>query len=276
MGQNPEGVPAFLKSYILRGQHFETGSGANLMLTLLGPTQLKMAENTRMKVVDDRQIAVEKGRVWLDVSHDQRRFKVGTPTGDITVFGTNFDVNVESEKTVVTVRDGRVRVENGVDKTELQSGDQVNVRTGDAELRPRQIDAAREMGWADEIVADREACDLFAKAVQPQTVAELPAEQVFVAAHARAVSAFLLSWAPDKTASKFCSYDVYVYDNAMVELFRARIDGRIFADRNKDSYKVIVPGKPITGVDVIHIKLVPDGGEGSVKTPFTKVAALGS
>ena len=276
-----ERAAAEVKDFVGVGQRFETGQDSSLMLTLRGQTQVKIAENTRVRVYDDRQLTVETGRAWFDVSRDERLFRVTTPTGDITVFGTTFDVKVDSGKTVVTVGRGTVQVENGIRTSELKPGDQVDLVMGQEQLQPRQIDPAAIMQWADNIVPDQEASDLFAKTVVPVASAELQAEQVFVVIanddnRTRSVSSFSLTWEPDAFTTGHCGYEVHVYNSAMEQLFEQRIDGNVFSEKTRNSsYEVRVPGQPISNVNVIHLKIVPDYTIGNIKTTFTKVSARG-
>ena len=273
-------VPIALRSLIGCGYRFETGPNARLMLTLRGPSHIRVDENTRLRVCDDRELSIETGRVLLDVSKSERQFIVDTPSGKITVFGTLFDVVVNSEKTIVTLKSGLVQVENAVASAELHPGQQIVMMRNQKHLQPQEIDVASVMQWADTLVLDQEAYNLFARKIEQQSIAQLPAEEVFAVittkdSVARPVSSFYVTWEPDSRTTGHCSYDVHVYNGSMVELFKDRIDGSVFADENRRNYEINVPGEPIRNVDVIHIKLVPDFGAGNIKTSFVKVWALG-
>ena len=273
-------IPAAIKDYVTCGQRYETGPGARLMLTLRGPSQVRLDEKTRLHVCDDREINVETGHLLLDVSKDDRPFRVNTPQGNVKVFGTVFDVLVDSEKTVVTLKTGKVTVENGESKAELLPGEQVEVTASQKQLQTREVDVADVMQWANTLSADPSAYNLFAKEIQPRSVAELPAEQVFVViptkgTQPKAVCSFFLAWEPDGFQSGHCGYDVHVYNDTMVELFKDRIDASVFADKERRSYEINVPGDPIRNVGVIHVKIVPDFSSGDVMTSFAKVSALG-
>ncbi|MCH7689256.1 MAG: efflux RND transporter periplasmic adaptor subunit, partial [Planctomycetes bacterium] len=95
-----------LKGFVEGGESYETASGASLMLGIIGSTYLKLNENTRIKLVDERKIFVETGEVFLDVGKAKRAFKVLTPSGEITVLGTAFDVSVKPDSTRVVVEKG--------------------------------------------------------------------------------------------------------------------------------------------------------------------------
>lgn len=271
---------ASVKSFITCGNRYETGPSARMMLSLRGPTHVKVDENTRMRVFDDRGVSIETGRMQLDVAKDERPFVVNTPCGTITVLGTVFDIAVDSEKVLVTLKAGKVHIENDVMQAELVPGQQADFGLRTSQAVPRKVDAAGLMQWAEAIVADSEAYALFAQRVQPESAAELPGEEVFAISTTkdsvpRPITAFYLSWEPDGFASGHCSYDVRVCNESMVELFKARVDGSVFADKAQRTCQVDVPGDPIRNAGVLHLKIVPDFSTGDVMTTFSKVWALG-
>ena len=271
---------ASLKSLIDCGNSYETGPGSRLMLSLRGPTHLKLEENTRVRVFDDRVLSVDTGRVYLEVAKGERPFTVNTPLSTVTVLGTVFEVLVDSQKTTITLKSGKVRFENDVTQSELLPEEQVAVTSGNAHLTPHKVDAASVMQWADVIVPDQEAYNLFTKQVEPQSTAELPGEEVFAIITtrqnvARPISALFFAWQPDGFSSGHCGYEVRVCNETMVELFKTRIDASVFADKSRGMYQIDVPGEPIRNTGVLHVKLVPDFSSGDVTTSFTKVWALG-
>ncbi len=276
----PELSVASIKDYVRCGQRYETGPDGKLMLTLQGPTDLKVAENSSVRVYDNREVSVEKGHIWLNVAKSDRQFRVNMPTGAITVLGTVFEVRVEDEKTTVTVQNGKVHVADRAGASEIQPGQQASFDGIHARVKPEHVDVVGVMRWAETIEADPAAYDLFATLIQPRSIEEIQGDQVFVVItnggnQARSVSSFFITWDPDAYVSGHCSYDIHVYNDAMKEIFSDHVDGSVFANKEKHSYEVQVPGKPISGVNVIHIKLVPDFHAGSRKTSFTKVTALG-
>ena len=262
------GELAAVKDFIHCGQHYVTGPEAKLMLTLRGPTYIKVNENTRVRLTDDRDVVLETGHIWLDVAHEGRQFTVDTPSGEIAVLGTTFDVFVDGNTTTVTCKNGSVRVENGVVACDLIPGEQVEVAIGRRALEPRKVDVAEATAWANAIVADQEASELFAAAVQQPTLDQLQAQQCFVFQNsgAKSIATFTLSWVPDAEASPYCGYDVIVCNDDMVELFRDHIEGEVFARPGQDSCVVRVPGEPISNVKMIHVKLAPDCSSDTTET----------
>jgi len=269
-----------VRAFVKCGERFETGPDSALMLTLAGPTQLKVNSDTRVKLCNDRRVSVESGEIWCDVGRDGRLFRVNTPTGDITVFGTAFEVSVRDGKTVVTVEQGRVQVENELAFREVEPGEQVDLVIGQSALVAREVDVATEVAWANKITPDVAAKAFFEREILTRGSTELPAEQVFVVItnrddRPRSVKSIYLEWAPDDHPANHTGYDIYVSDDYMRPLFKEHISGRTFANKRTSAYEVATPDKPISGVNVLHIKIVPDFRGGEIQTSFTKVSALG-
>ena len=270
----------YASNYVRLGQKFQTGPKSNLMLSLRGPTLLKANEKTRLSVTDDRAVQLEEGQVWLRVAKENRQFKVYTPAGEVTVLGTVFDVMVTGQKAVVTVMEGVVQVSNSISKVRVGSGEQVEMVVGH-EIEPTRVVAAEEVSrWADSIQSDTRADAVFSETVQMGGAEELQAEQVFVvtmnqAEGDRTVSRFELAWEPDEKNVTHCGYFIHVYNDKMEELFSDHVSGEFFEKADQKSVVIPVPGHPISGMNVIHIKLVPDFTTGNSKTSFSRISAMG-
>jgi len=271
---------AYTSNYVRLGQKFQTGPKSNLMLSLRGPTLLKANEKTRLSVADDRAVQLEEGQVWLRVAKENRQFKVYTPAGEVTVLGTVFDVMVTGSKAVVTVIEGVVQVSNGISRVRVEPGEQVEMAAGH-EIEPTRVVLSEEVSrWAEGIQPDTRADAVFSKTVQVRPAEELQAEQVFVvttnqAEGDRTVSSFELAWEPDEEATPHCGYFIHVYNEKMEELFSEHVKGELFEKVDRKSVTIPVPGRPISGVNVIHIKLVPDFSTGNSKTSFSRISAMG-
>jgi len=269
-----------VKDFVRCGQRYETDSGQTLMLTLAGPTQLKLNEDTRVKLYDDRKISVETGEIWLDVSSDGRLFRVNTPTGGITVFGTAFEIEIERDKTIVTVAKGKVQVENEIAFREIEPGQQVDLVIGRETLVPREVDVATETAWTEPIQPDQSASDLFEREILSRSKAKVPSAPVYYAFtksdnYTRAVNGIYLEWELDQYPTGHCGYDVYVSDSRQkTPLFKKHISASVFADKKTRSHKM-VSERIIRDVDVLEIKIVPDFSSGEIETSFTNVSAIG-
>lgn len=271
-------LPVRLEGHVAPGTRFETEHGAQVLVTLAGPSSVKIAPGTRMMVHDERHISVARGAVWLDVCKEERYFRVTTPSGDVTVFGTVFGVEVMNGRTVVTVADGTVQVENDVALTVLEPGDQVNVGLGEKPLVPYDVDAAQVLAWASDLTPDAVAAEKFARVEAARPSKELRGEQVFVVTtHNHAVQTIKLSWEPNKTTPVTRGYHVYVYDAMMNPLFKQYLDAEQFNNVEKPWYDLAVPdGVEIESTPILHIKVVPDGDPDLRPANFVEVTASGS
>jgi len=265
-----------LKAIVRENERFETDGDAALMITLAGPTLMKADKNTRLKVINEREVSVEIGQIWLNVCKDQRSFRVTTPSGDITVFGTVFNVEVTPDSTVVTVETGNVQVSNNVAFTQLEPGEQTQLIVEKKPLEKSQVDAHDLMAWADTIQPDPDAQKYFAETIKPQTVKVLRAEQVFVVDTSdHTVHSITFEWEPRPIIGNHCGYNIYVSDDQMTPLFKGHIPGNVFLDMERNEYELVVPeGVPIENKSVLHISVVPDTTTRAIETPFTEVAAL--
>jgi ferric-dicitrate binding protein FerR (iron transport regulator) len=102
-----EGVPTSLKG----DNYIETQNDSLVFLYLLANSTLKLADNTRIRIIDERTINIEKGKVWFDIGKNKKVFRVNVPQGVVTVFGTQFQVEVNSIQSITTVSRGEVTVE---------------------------------------------------------------------------------------------------------------------------------------------------------------------
>jgi hypothetical protein len=274
--QSTERHAVALRNLITRNERVETAGEAAAVIGLAGPTQLKMDENTRVKIMDARQMNVETGRIWLSVAKDRRLFRVTTPLGTVTVFGTKFSVEVTPETTVVTVEQGEVTVENATRFVVLKPNERVVVESNSKALSPVSVDAKSLMAWAGDIMPETYAERAFASAIQPEQPGKIPAMQVFVVpTWTRPIQSITFAWQPDSKAEARAGYDIYVSDDLMNPLFRGHIDARVFADPAHSQFEMVIPPDvSVTEVTILHIDVVPDHTTGRLDTPFTEVFAL--
>jgi hypothetical protein len=266
-------VEAARASGVIRpGDRFETGDGASMMLTLAGPTEIKVAANSVVHVHNDRWVSVSKGRIWLDVSADERFFRVMPPSGEITVLGTEFDVNVLSDRTRVTVAEGRVHVGNGRANTLLTQGQQVDIFSGAEFLEAQAVDTSLVMRWAHGISASAEAQMAYTEHIVPRTHAKiLRAEQVFMllrSGGSTSIKSIEVQWTPDGHEHGHADYLVYAFNSKNKLLFNDVIPGSVFDAQENSSYKVLVPEGAVEDFRVLYIRVEPDFSTGTIETSF--------
>ena len=265
------------KSFIEGGESYETASGASLMLGIIGSTYLKLNENTRIELVDERTISIEVGEVFLDVGKARRPFKVLTPSGEITVLGTAFDVRVKPHSTRVVVEKGTVQVEYQDQDSEtashlLKRGQEVNVSRGLAAPAPRAVDTSQITRWAKRIVADEEAKSILVEKVQPRyETAEVSGGIIYrIPTYNKPVKSITIDWDVDTLFGGHCGYDVYVYTDIGLTnlLFQGKLSPALFANKSLNSYDMPNSGDTETPLSNILIKLVPNCDTGSYETKF--------
>ncbi|HEX72193.1 MAG TPA: hypothetical protein ENN65_02645, partial [Candidatus Hydrogenedentes bacterium] len=235
-----ERIPTLVQTVVLTDERFETGENAGLVIGLVGPSYVKLHENTRLKVEHERELSLERGRIWLKVANSDRAyFRVLTPSGDITVFGTIFDVHVTDHGTTVTVAEGAVQVENERTFTVLNAGEQVELMPGRKPLRKMAVDAYARMAWASELHSDPKAERLFLANFRHSE--RIRAEQVFVVDVRRhLVHAITFEWRPDAFDDNHCGYHILVSDEHMNQLFTGYIDAGVFENKENHIYELPV------------------------------------
>jgi hypothetical protein len=261
---------AALKSLVRPGDQFETLARGRVAVSLIGGTIVKANYNAGFTIQDNRRVSVAQGLTFFDVGQDRRLFNVDTPNGDILVFGTAFVVEVARDATKVTVTEGDILVSNDLGKTGVSKGNQLVIRNGEPLAKPYPVDAAAVAAWADAIVPDPEALALFLQTLEMRqslqsSIPAVPVYAVWDLADRR-VEEIQLTWTPDGVASGHCGYIVHVADGNGALLYIDTLDSALFNDLNRSEVTLPLPGGPITGVDVIHIKLVPDHTDGSTET----------
>jgi len=260
------------------GDSIETQEGSGVAMALAGPTLIKAPASSRVKVIGPRTIQLEKGRAWLNVAKNAERFRVRTAMGDITVFGTIFDVEVQPTHVVVTLQEGEVTVENGSDFTVLYPGEQARIQTGEESITKSAVDADAVLAWANDIHPEPAAYSEFLTAVPALEESVLRAEQVWWVdtrsnTHARALS---FAWEGDGASLSPMSYDVLVYNENMQPLFSRRLEGALLANATLRQVELELPESATLGSTTTFVRLVPDESTGKSEVLFKEVSLIGA
>lgn len=273
----PEMANAELKTIVMPGERYETDPNSTLMLSLLGPTHIKMAGSTWIEIKDDRTISMEKGRAYFTVSHGLQPFRVNTPSGKITVIGTEFDVIVNNRRTVVTVLKGIVSLTNGtVDNNfnYLEAGERMTVELGKEMTSPKKVNADRLTQWAKAIEPDADAMAFFRSKVLPRgPVQEIEAERgpYSFPVDNRSLTSITLSWTEEPFSyEQPCGYEVYVYTmQDRKPIFREILDASLFQhDSGITEYSLQNTGDMSPKSGYIMLDLIPDCGPGDREINF--------
>lgn len=268
-----------LKDAVARDQVFESADTAAAIVGLAGPSTVKVAGGTRVKAGDDRRLDLQMGKVWLHVAKSMggtRSFRVHTPDGNITVFGTTFGVEVLEGRTVVTLLEGEVTVENDISFVVLRPNQQVELRRGVSPLSAYDVNAREVLSWADRIQPDGVAQAAFVSRVRPMGETILRAENVWhVDTGDHAVSTMSFAWEAHSVRDGLCSYVVYVTDEAGEPLFVGRIEARDLGQAGRTQAELSIPGDALKPHSAVFVRLVPDTNTGSMESKFTEVAFVG-
>ncbi len=265
-----------LRDGIVPGTVYETSGTAALVLALRGASEARMFENSRMRVNHDRSLHLEEGMVHLKVGKGQQYFRVGTRDGQITVFGTEFGVEILPETTRVTVVRGEVQVENRSTFTVLRDGEATLLGKDFKELITYRTDMSALVGRVAALDARLdEGVSYMGGVTAGKATGTLRAERVFVVeTRKQAVRALHFRWKPGTAPLDRSGYDVYVSDNSLRPVFKGRIEGWMLSDIRSTSCSLALPADvEWRDIGLLHIMVLPDFASGPLETNFTEVYA---
>jgi transmembrane sensor len=154
--------------------HFETGHGEQLTRLLADHSVLHLNTHSAVNIrygKNERRVVLLSGQAAFEVAHEAgRAFRVIAGSTEVVDLGTQFDVRLEHDATVITVIEGRVVVEPsprleklGVNAAQnrppipISAGQQMRVSEGEWPAAPTAVDAQRATAWLRrEIVFDHE------------------------------------------------------------------------------------------------------------------------
>ena len=265
-----------LRDGVVPGTVYETPEGAALILALKGASEVRLFEYSRLRVNHDRSLHVEAGAVHLNVGKGQQYFRVGTRDGQITVFGTEFGVEILPETTRVTVVHGEVQVENRNTFTVLRDGEGTLLGRDFKELVAYRTDTSEMEGRVAALNARVDGDIAYAGgASTAKGTGTLRAERVFVVeTRKQSVRALHFRWKPGNTSLERSGYDVYVSDNSLRPVFKGRIEGWMLSDVRSTSCSLALPADVAwRDIGLLHIMVLPDFVSGRLETNFTEVYA---
>jgi len=134
-----------------------TESGEVRQVELADGSTVRLMADSRLaytpsRTADDfnRQVRLDAGRAFFEVTTSARPFVVETPTARTTVLGTSFGVEAQSDETRVVLADGRVEVASrtaSAPPVALQPGQSSRVSRDAAPTAPEAVDVAEALGW---------------------------------------------------------------------------------------------------------------------------------
>lgn len=106
--------PAVLGQEVTSGQDLVTGAGGKVALVLPHGVTLRVDSGTRLAMADADQVYVERGAVYLDAGPPTARvedgLRIDSAFGRTRHLGTQYEVDVNADRMLVSVREGKVAV----------------------------------------------------------------------------------------------------------------------------------------------------------------------
>jgi transmembrane sensor len=155
----PDGITAL---------HFETRHGEQLTRRMADNSVVHLNTDSAVTIrygKTERLVMLTSGQAAFEVAHEpDRAFRVVAGSAEVVDLGTQFDVRLEHDSTVVTVVEGRVAVgasnssQNHSPRfVQLSAGQQIRVTEGEGPATPVAVDAQRVTAWLHrQIVFDHE------------------------------------------------------------------------------------------------------------------------
>lgn len=149
MIEDPSG-PAFA------AREFVTGPGEKVTLHLSDGTVVRMAPQTRLVVTAGaagREVTLA-GRAYFAVARDTvQPFRVRTPSGEVTVLGTRFEVRAGGDEVRVVVVEGRVSLRAEGAEVLVGAGEMSRAESGMAPAVVKLDDPGAMLDWLDDFIA---------------------------------------------------------------------------------------------------------------------------
>ncbi|MFK8020990.1 MAG: FecR domain-containing protein [Pseudomonadales bacterium] len=157
-------------------QNFATAIGEQRTVTLSDGSKVQLNTNSRLLVqysADQRTVNLSQGEAYFDVSTDlDKPFIVLVPGGSVTAVGTAFNIEIDSQQTLVTVTEGVIRVEEN--NNSALPPHRLTAKINDSVSIHPMLGLERvELSALDAITAWREQNLIFRNASLAEIVAEL-------------------------------------------------------------------------------------------------------
>ena len=154
--------------------HFATGHGEQLSRRLEDNSVLHLNTDSAVTIrfsKTERLVTLASGQAEFEVAHDPARaFRVLTGSAEVVAIGTQFDVRLDEDSTLVTVIEGRVAVgpspmserlrtkPNDTPRyVQVSADQQIRVTGAEWPATPISVDAQHTMAWLHrEVVFDHE------------------------------------------------------------------------------------------------------------------------
>lgn len=233
-------------------------------------TIIKLAPETRIRVINERNIELERGKILCEVSRGIRLFKVQTSQGVITVFGTKFQVELINGKLITTVVEGEVKVESASKFAVLRNNQQLIVQNRNISYNIRKCEAKLITSWADGVIYPYILESRKSK-TNGISLPEPVSKVYVVPINHKKISAIIIEW--EKQIVSSSNYTIYVYDEELKPLLRYRLPKELILQK-EGSLTIPTPEDiKFEDMGLIHIEILSDDLEQLNSIPFTRVYA---
>jgi transmembrane sensor len=137
--------------------HFETRHGQQLSSRLSDNSVVHLNTDSAVTIrysKTERLVMLTSGQADFEVAHEpDRAFRVVAGAAEVVDLGTQFDVRLQHDSTVVTVVEGRVAVGAAASQNrpqqyvQLGANQQTSVLSGEGPTTPITVDAQRSTSW---------------------------------------------------------------------------------------------------------------------------------
>jgi len=130
VGPDRREAPLFPGAAVTGGATLETAPQGRAALRLASGGSLRLDVNTRVRLVTDTEVSLERGSLYLDSDPDSETHpsvEVSTPEGVVREVGTQFEVQVASGTVRVRVREGRIALTGRNGSHEAGAGEQLAI-----------------------------------------------------------------------------------------------------------------------------------------------------
>lgn len=128
LGDSSELIEVADVESIHAGQIIVTGADAALGLDWASGGSLRVDADTRIEFVDDTTVFLHEGRVYFDSISGDAEFLIDTEYGTVTHLGTQYMAAARRDGLIVSIREGRVRVDGRYHDQTVGHGKQVEIR----------------------------------------------------------------------------------------------------------------------------------------------------
>ena len=141
------------------GSDYTTSTGQQQDITLADGSHLHLDSDSALDIdltSDERRVNLRRGRVYLQVSHDDRPFIVQAGGTRVRALGTEFSIAHNDKSDEVILLRGSVEVAASGQHQTLQPGEQLRVVSGYVQA-PQAVDAERLLAWRKGLLSVRDA-----------------------------------------------------------------------------------------------------------------------